>query len=604
MKKRKISLFIKIFLAIFSGFLVIQVINISNDYHEISRNIVISCIDYDLANELSLAQKEHAKTMDNTKYIAHIENLLKNHQDFSKDKQGYYMFSNGKDEVVKEVLDFDCFQDKPYMIVAPKYSYEYNPIYISLENIGSFQLSLLEDMIMKDGKTKALEIQYSGYKHKIEDDKTGQIKDMIEPTFLKIDNLLLLGKKEKQIEKVFLHEYSSSEIYYRDYTSHEESSPIVMKRQEFLEMLSQSKKKWLDEYTQMINTNIGYERKDDDLILTYEINHYFPENTEAIDDFVFVKYYPNIFNNVMGNALSQNSKMNMLSMLLSIFISLGISYMMTKRIKYIDKSMRMIADNHFDVMLKEKPYDELGTLSHNINVMSQRLKKTMEELNEEIENVKKLESLRKEFIANFTHEIKTPLGIVNGYIELIEAVDDEEKRRQYLNAIYQETDRINELVFAMLNLSRLESGKVELNIEEFDFEDFIVSTIDSFASLLQQKNIQVILDGEEALVHADKVQMLVVMKNLISNAIKHTHMGGNIYIHYDHQMFSIENEGECIDENKMDTIWDTYVSNDREGTGLGLAICKTILDMHGFYYRVENTQRGVCFTISMLTDKE
>ena len=96
--------------------------------------------------------------------------------------------------------------------------------------------------------------------------------------------------------------------------------------------------------------------------------------------------------------------------------------------------------------------------------------------------------MRKEFIANFTHEIKTPLSIINGYIELIEARKDDLKKQQYLSAIHQEIEHINQLIMAMLDLSRLESGKVELHKEDIDLEDLLVSIIETFAPILK-KNI-------------------------------------------------------------------------------------------------------------------
>lgn len=126
-------------------------------------------------------------------------------------------------------------------------------------------------------------------------------------------------------------------------------------------------------------------------------------------------------------------------------------------------------------------------LSQSINQMSQQLKETIFHLNKEIDKVKKLESIKQEFITNFTHEIKTPLGIIDGYIELIETTDNENKKEQYLKTIEQEVSRINELVIAMLNLSRLESGKVELKIEEIDLDDVVISTIDAFISLIQKR---------------------------------------------------------------------------------------------------------------------
>ncbi|MEG0593253.1 MAG: HAMP domain-containing sensor histidine kinase, partial [Coprobacillus sp.] len=153
-------------------------------------------------------------------------------------------------------------------------------------------------------------------------------------------------------------------------------------------------------------------------------------------------------------------------------------------------------------------------------------------------------------------------------------------------------------VLAMLNLSRLESGKVELHIQDIDIEDMITSIIDSFTSLLEKKDIKVRLIGDNVVIHADPFELEMVIKNFMSNAIKHTPQGCYIEIIYNENEVSIENEGSRISEEQIECIWDTYVSSDREGTGLGLAICKTILDLHGFKYKVENTDKGVRFTFT------
>lgn len=300
---------------------------------------------------------------------------------------------------------------------------------------------------------------------------------------------------------------------------------------------------------------------------------------------------------IMNETIISKIPTYILSFMFSIVLCIVLSYMITRRIRKINQSTLTIADNDFNVHLDEKSKDELGILSHNINHMSQQLKQTMQQLNEEIEHVKQLEYVRKEFIANFTHEIKTPLGIIDGYIELIEVIKDEEKRQDYLEAIEVESKHINELVQAMLNLSRLESGHVELDIQEVDIEDLLTSTIELFAPLLKKKKIQIVLQGEFDSIQVDPFEFQIVIKNFISNAIKHTPHDGHIYISFDQNILSIENEGEHLTDAQKIRIWDTYVSGDREGTGLGLAICKTILDIHGFGYCVENTSRGVQFQI-------
>jgi Signal transduction histidine kinase len=300
---------------------------------------------------------------------------------------------------------------------------------------------------------------------------------------------------------------------------------------------------------------------------------------------------------LLHTVLSHKGIVFFTSFVFVLLICFALASTLSKRIKEIEKGTKRIAQNDFNIQLKETPNDELGMLSQSINQMSQQLKETIFHLNKEIDKVKKLESIKQEFITNFTHEIKTPLGIIDGYIELIETTDNENKKEQYLKTIEQEVSRINELVMAMLNLSRLESGKVELKIEEIDLDDVVISTIDAFISLIQKKDIHVIVNGTTDTIQADLFEFQIVIKNFLSNAIKHTPKQGNIYITYDDESFSIENEGSFLTEQQMESIWDTYVSSDREGTGLGLAICKSILELHHFSYEVQNTERGVCFTI-------
>ena len=302
---------------------------------------------------------------------------------------------------------------------------------------------------------------------------------------------------------------------------------------------------------------------------------------------------------ILNTVLNHKEIVFIVSFVFVILICFVLASTLSKRIKEIEKGTKRIAQNDFDIQLKENPNDELGMLSQSINKMSQQLKETIFNLNEEINRVKKLESLRQEFIANFTHEIKTPLGIINGYIELIETTNNDMKKEQYLTNIEQEVSRINELILAMLNLSRLESGKVELKIDEINLDDVVASTIDSLISLIQKKDIQVIVEGKDTVIHADLFEFQIVVKNFLSNAIKHTPKQGRIYITYDNDNFSIENEGSFLTEQQMESIWETYVSSDREGTGLGLAICKSILELHNFGYEVQNTEKGVCFIIKI-----
>ena len=281
--------------------------------------------------------------------------------------------------------------------------------------------------------------------------------------------------------------------------------------------------------------------------------------------------------------------------LFSLLFSLFISYITTRRIKQIDQAALEISNNHFDVVLNTKGHDELSSLSSHINTMSSNLKRNIDALNLEIDQVKKMEQLRKEFIAQFTHEIKTPLAIINGNIDLLENVEDEDKKNKYIEVINKEIGVINDLILQMLDLSRLEAKAITLDKKEIDLRELTEDIIDDYEQLLMDKKLKIEIQGDDILLVGDKKRIAMVIQNYLSNAIKHALINSTIKIKIKENEFSIENKGKQIDEKRMDTIWESFVSDDQKGTGLGLAIVKNILELHEMSYGVINSDDGVEF---------
>lgn len=310
------------------------------------------------------------------------------------------------------------------------------------------------------------------------------------------------------------------------------------------------------------------------------------------------------YDNLTGNAFQQfmldNSSTYFLVFILIAFICLMIAYMIVIPIRRIETTAKHIARKEFDYPIDMTRHDELGDLSRSIDTMSKELEKTINNLYQEVERVQRLEDIRKEFVSNFTHEIKTPLGIINGFSELVELEQDEKKRNEYIHIIQSETKRINELVLAMLDLSKLESESISLMLEEVDLLDIVDEAIDSMMYLFEKKNIQLKINLDSSIVQADRFKMEMVITNFISNALRYTESGKTITIELDEHHFSIENEGAHIPEEELEKIWLTFHKVDKarneEGTGLGLAICKAILDRHHFKYNVRNTVDGVVFS--------
>jgi len=310
---------------------------------------------------------------------------------------------------------------------------------------------------------------------------------------------------------------------------------------------------------------------------------------------VFYGFKTQGFHQLRDELIKSNFPLLLGGVLFIVLFSYLISYMTTKRIKEIDRVAMEITNNNFKGVLDTKGNDELSSLSSHINTMSSNLKRNIDALNLEIDQVKKMEQLRKEFIAQFTHEIKTPLAIINGNIDLLENVDDEDKKAKYIEVINKEISVINDLVLQMLDLSKLEAKAVTLDKKEIDLRELTEDIVDDYEQLLMDKKLKIEIQGEDVLIVSDRKRIEMVIQNYLSNAIKHALINSTIIIKIKENEFSIENKGKQIDEKRMDTIWKSFVSDDQKGTGLGLAIVRNILELHEMSYGVHNLEDGVEF---------
>ena len=334
------------------------------------------------------------------------------------------------------------------------------------------------------------------------------------------------------------------------------------------------------------------------LLLPLDEHHGYVEGQEPAPNAliaIFYDFQSGGRNQLRNDLITDNLPLLLGGFLFIVLFSYLISYMTTRRIKEIDRVAMEITNNNFKGVLDTKGNDELSSLSSHINTMSSNLKRNIDALNLEIDQVKKMEQLREEFIAQFTHEIKTPLAIINGNIDLLENVDDEDKKAKYIEVINKEISVINDLVLQMLDLSKLEAKAVTLDKKEIDLRELTEDIVDDYEQLLMDKKLKIEIQGEDVLIVSDRKRMEMVIQNYLSNAIKHAFINSTIKIKIKENEFSIENKGKQIDEKRMDTIWESFVSDDQKGTGLGLAIVRNILELHEMSYGVHNLEDGVEF---------
>ena len=227
-------------------------------------------------------------------------------------------------------------------------------------------------------------------------------------------------------------------------------------------------------------------------------------------------------------------------------------------------------------------------------------------LNTALTYVKDAEQKRRQLVSNIAHEWKTPLAIIHSYVEGLQENIAESKREKYLNVISEETERLDGMVLEMLELSRLEAGRVKLNREEFSLPELTYNIMGKLELAIGAKQLQVQYDfpkNLEGKVLADKTRIGQVIENFATNAVKYTPIGGTIRIwigvRKDHVRFSVENDCEGLTPNDLAKVWDTFYRVDESrstaGTGLGLAIAKNIVELHEGTCGARNTDRGVEF---------
>ncbi len=264
-------------------------------------------------------------------------------------------------------------------------------------------------------------------------------------------------------------------------------------------------------------------------------------------------------------------------MVIAIYI---MTYRLTKPLKLMSEASRAMAKGDFSKRIPVMSDDEIGELSVSFNMMTNSLAQ--------------LEGMRKSFIANVSHELKTPMTTIGGFIDgILDGTIEPEKQSYYLGIVSDEVKRLSRLVQSMLSMSRLESGEFVLKPELFDISELLCSIVISQEQRIEQKGINIIgLDRIENIsVNADKDLVHQAVYNLVDNAIKFTEDGGSITFDLKTEnkktTLSIINTGKGIPKKEMPFIFERFYKVDKSrsasknSTGLGLYIVKTIITAHG-----------------------
>ncbi len=297
---------------------------------------------------------------------------------------------------------------------------------------------------------------------------------------------------------------------------------------------------------------------------------------------------------------SQLIYVTIIVLIISVILAFFISRRIAKPLVLISEKAKKLGSGNNDIYFDcDSDILEIAMLSKSLNYANKEINKTDE--------------LRRDLMANVSHDLKTPLTMIKAYAEMVRDLTykSDEKREKNLNTIIEEVDRLNILVNDILSLSSLESGAVNLNIQKFNLSKMIKTILDRYQIFTALEEYEFIFkEKKKVIINADYKSMEQVIYNLINNAINYTGSDKKIIIEYEIDncfvTLKIKDTGKGISKKDIDNIWNKYYKNDKNhqrnviGTGLGLSIVKNILDLHEFKYGVLSTKdKGTTFYIKI-----
>ncbi len=284
--------------------------------------------------------------------------------------------------------------------------------------------------------------------------------------------------------------------------------------------------------------------------------------------------------------LKQYTYLSLIVIILALIVSFLLANRITSPIVNMQKEALKLADGDYHVSFKtdKQSYSEINDLANTLDDATDKLSK--------------IDELRKDLLANVSHDLRTPITLIRSYAEMIKDIsgDNPVKRNEHLDVIIDETEYLTKLINDMQEYSKLQAGYINLNKSNFDIKKTTLHVCDLLDGLLKEKNITLKKKLKSVIVYGDEVKISEVIYNYLSNAIKHSYDNSKIYITLkdseDSLYFEVRDEGEGISIEALPYVWDRYYKIDKNfrrnenSTGLGLAIAKAILEAHKAKYGV------------------
>lgn len=317
-------------------------------------------------------------------------------------------------------------------------------------------------------------------------------------------------------------------------------------------------------------------------------------------------------NQIMVTFLKITPAILLLIFLISIISAQIISRVITKPVIDISYISKKLTKLDMTWRCNTSRTDEIGILANNLDTMAKRLNETLNELTvankqlqKDIEKEKEREKLQTEFFRAVSHELKTPLTIIKGELEgMICEVGEYKDKKKYLKHSLKVANEMENLIKEILSVAMMKDENFKLNMKNLNFTNIIKKAYRKYQGIAEDKGIEIITDIQDDYEFTGDERLLEnAISNVVGNAVIYSPKKEKVFIEFNNKMIKIENTGIHIEKEDLKQLFNPFFRVDKArsrntgGSGLGLYITKTIFDYHNISYKVENTKRGVLFTI-------
>lgn len=347
--------------------------------------------------------------------------------------------------------------------------------------------------------------------------------------------------------------------------------------------------------TQTISSEVTFTDSNESYILSLSVS----ENTVNQIMVVFLKITPVIL---------------LLIFVISIIAAQIISRIITKPVVNISNISKKLTKLDMTWRCNTERTDEIGVLANNLDTMAERLNETINELTianqqlqEDIEKEKEREKLQTEFFRAVSHELKTPLTILKGELEgMVYEIGKYKDTKKYLKHSLKVTDDIGKIIQEILSVAIMKDEHFKLNKKYFDLVNTLKNICRKYQGIAEDKEIEIITNIQDTYeFNGDERLMENAISNVVGNAVMYSPKNEKVFIDFNDKVMKIENTGIHIEKDDLKQLFNPFFRVDKArsrntgGSGLGLYITKTIFDYHKISYKVENTDKGVLFTIKL-----